>query len=50
MIEEAKDVGKVLKELGVSIKEVKSIEIKYKKVLENKAFPVIKITLKDNQL
>ena len=45
-MEEAKIIKKVLKELKIQISDVKSINIKWEKVLNDRAFPNIEIVLK----
>jgi len=46
MKEEIKNIKRILKELKIDIKDVKSIEIKWEQIFQDKAFPKIKIRLK----
>lgn len=46
MKDEIKNIKRVLKELKIDIKDVKSIEIKWEQIFPSKAFPKIKIELK----
>ena len=46
MNEEIKNIKKVIKELKIDVKDIKSIEIKWERIFKDKAFPKIKIEFK----
>jgi hypothetical protein len=50
MMEDIKDVNRVLKELGVDIADVKSITLRYERIFESKAYPVFKLKLRKKKL